>query len=100
MKEMRSKVELLKLLLEYFERGDPQRQTSLCQEVGDMLYRGALTNEERKELKTLIKRNAPSDLKPGRFFWLAVNQDPSAKQIRIDFLKQLIEKYNEDKSYN
>lgn len=86
---VRSDVELLQLLLDNID----ELSTGLCQLVGLIYYGGDFSNEESNRLKILIRSNRPdSDIIEDitRYYWPVGEIHP-----RIDFLKQLIQKYGE-----
>lgn len=90
---MRTKVELLKLLKEDFIEGDQKQQFGLCMGIADLVRRKIILARHGAELACLIKDNRPPGTLATGYFWPPVDDDHSTKQVRIDFLDQLIEKY-------
>lgn len=93
---MRTKVELLKILKKYFIKGDPYHQSGLCREVCQLYLVGFIGVRERYLLDITLRANGPLEAPVSGYFWTPVDEDPSTKQVRIDFLDKLIEKYENE----
>lgn len=100
------KIELLEIVKQRLIDGNPLEQTGICYELSKLTSFGVCTNIEVSELKFFLLSNKPTkhnefasyiddvnwyDNYSG-YWWLTINFKLETKQIRINYLTDLINK--------
>lgn len=94
-------IELLEIIIKSFETERSLYKTGICNELLIMYANEVCTCEEYKELRSFLAKHKPNSEKYKEFFhtvywvndgywWYPIKRYPETKQIRINFLKMLI----------
>ncbi len=95
-------IKLLELLKKDLINGNPYDQTGMCSAIVFMYKKNLLSYAESEELEIYIHKNKPTSVNQYAeftnsqywvdffYWWKPIDEEPNAKQIRLDYLTKLI----------
>ena len=101
--ETKRLIQLLELVKLNLINGDENSQSGICKEIDNIYTKyHDITFEERNYIKSYLKDNRPTPINQykqfyqqivwldNNYWWRPINREPATKQIRINFLTELI----------